>query len=71
MLYALLVILPIAFFVGYYLREVREVLSDVKRIVTDRKHSEPEKPISSMVEPQSLEEIARRQHEQMMKDLNQ
>lgn len=70
MLYALLG-LPVAFFLGYYLREVREVLSELKRIVTTHELKEPEKPVSSMVEPQSLEEIARKQHEQVMKDLNQ
>jgi hypothetical protein len=70
MLYALLG-LPIAFFLGYYLREVREVLSELKRIVTTHKLKEPEKPVSSMVEPQSMEEIARQQHQQVMKDLNQ
>ncbi len=70
MFYVLLLV-PIAFFLGYYLREVREILSDVKRIVTTRELKEPVKPVSSMVEPQSMEELARKQHEQLMKDLNQ
>ena len=70
MFYVLLLV-PIAFFLGYYLREVREILSDVKRIVTTRELKEPVKPVSSMVEPQSMEGLARRQHEQVMKDLNQ
>ena len=63
--------LPIAFFLGYYLREVREILFDVKRIITTHKLKEPESPISKTVEPMSMEELARRQHEQLMKDLNQ
>ena len=71
MLIALLVFIPICFFLGYYLREVREILSEFKRIVTKHKLEEPEEPASRMVEPQSMEEIARRQHEQVMKDLNQ
>lgn len=70
MLYALLGI-PIAFFLGYYLREVREILFDVKRIITTHELKEPVKPVSTMVEAMSMEELARRQHEAVMKDLNQ
>lgn len=70
MLYALFGI-PIAFFLGYYLREVRELLSELKRIVTTHELKEPEAPVSKTVEAMSMEELARRQHEELMKDLNQ
>ena len=73
MLYVLLavVIAIVAFLLGYYLREARELLAEAKRMLTDRKKADDEAPTSSMVEPMSMEEIARRQHEQVMKDLNQ
>jgi len=69
MLYALIG-LPIAFFLGYYLREVREILFDVKRIITTHELKEPQAPVSKTVEAMSMEELARRQHEAVMKDLN-
>jgi|APGre2960657404_1045060.scaffolds.fasta_scaffold108172_2 hypothetical protein len=70
-MYYLLIGLPVSFFLGYYLREIKEVLSELRQIITTHKLKEEVKPISSMVEPQSMEEIARKQHEQLMKDLNQ